>query len=136
MAEISSIKRKYGGSIETALEHLARSEDRLRQIEHSGEREAEIQTGAGPRAGRVSREALSGCIGSACGRRGNSSTQLSRASVEVAMENAKFQIQIYCGLRQRAAISRQRGSQFALLHRLRGIDQVDFYFSANVGEER
>ena len=43
LAEISGIKRKYGGSIEAALEHLARSEDRLRQIEHSGEREAEIK---------------------------------------------------------------------------------------------
>src|SRR3984893_923152 len=44
LAEISGIKRKYGGSIEGALEHLARSEDRLRQVEHAGEREAEVQT--------------------------------------------------------------------------------------------
>ncbi|HVQ38322.1 MAG TPA: AAA family ATPase, partial [Pyrinomonadaceae bacterium] len=42
LAEISGIKRKYGGSIESALEHLARSQDRLRQIEHADEREAEI----------------------------------------------------------------------------------------------
>jgi len=43
LAEISSLKRKYGGSIESALEHLARSEDRLRQVEHAGERETEVQ---------------------------------------------------------------------------------------------
>jgi DNA repair protein RecN (Recombination protein N) len=43
LAEISSIKRKYGGSIESALEHLARSEDRLRQVEHAGERETEVR---------------------------------------------------------------------------------------------
>ena len=54
LAEISSIKRKYGGTIEAALEHLARSEDRLRQIEHSGEREAEIKLELDTRAGRVS----------------------------------------------------------------------------------
>src|ERR1044072_6759843 len=35
LAEISRLKRKYGGSIAASLEHLARSEDRLRQIETS-----------------------------------------------------------------------------------------------------
>src|SRR2546421_3676280 len=44
LAEISRLKRKYGGTIESALEHLARSEDRLRQIEHADERETEIIT--------------------------------------------------------------------------------------------
>jgi DNA repair protein RecN (Recombination protein N) len=35
LAEISRLKRKYGGSIESALEHLARSQDRLRHIERA-----------------------------------------------------------------------------------------------------
>ncbi len=42
LAELSRLKRKYGGSIEAALDHLARSEDRLRQIETSDEREQEL----------------------------------------------------------------------------------------------
>src|ERR1044071_8572322 len=42
LAEIQRLKRKYGGSIATSLEHLARSEDRLRQIETSDEREREL----------------------------------------------------------------------------------------------
>ncbi|HYJ45419.1 MAG TPA: AAA family ATPase, partial [Pyrinomonadaceae bacterium] len=43
LAEVSRLTRKYGGSIESALEHLARSQDRLRRIEHADEREAELQ---------------------------------------------------------------------------------------------
>lgn len=43
LVEISRLKRKYGGSIESSLEHLARSEDRLRQVEHSAERELQLR---------------------------------------------------------------------------------------------
>ena len=42
LSVLDGIKRKYGGSIGAALEHLARAEDRLRQIETSGEREKEL----------------------------------------------------------------------------------------------
>src|SRR5215213_6764045 len=42
LAELSRLKRKYGGSIETALEHLAHAQDRLRQIETSDEREKQL----------------------------------------------------------------------------------------------
>src|SRR5205085_5527513 len=34
LAEIARLKRKYGGTVEDALEHLARSRERLRQLEH------------------------------------------------------------------------------------------------------
>jgi DNA repair protein RecN (Recombination protein N) len=48
LAELSRLKRKYGGTIQSALEHLAQAQDRLRQIETSDEREqqltAEVQT--------------------------------------------------------------------------------------------
>ncbi len=43
LAELSRLKRKYGGSIAATLDHLARSEDRLRQIETSDEREEELK---------------------------------------------------------------------------------------------
>src|SRR4029078_698488 len=42
LVELSRLKRKYGGSIAASLEHLARSEDRLRQSETSDEREREL----------------------------------------------------------------------------------------------
>jgi len=63
LAELSRLKRKYGGSISAALEHLARSQDRLRQIETSDERERELSAGVEAartryldRAGKLHRE--------------------------------------------------------------------------------
>jgi DNA repair protein RecN (Recombination protein N) len=43
LAELTRVKRKYGGTTESALEHLARSQDRLRHIERSDEREAQLR---------------------------------------------------------------------------------------------
>ncbi|MFN2597911.1 MAG: DNA repair protein RecN, partial [Pyrinomonadaceae bacterium] len=42
LAEIARLKRKYGSSIESAVEHLTRSRERLQLLEHSDERAAEI----------------------------------------------------------------------------------------------
>lgn len=129
LAEISGIKRKYGGSIEAALEHLARSEDRLRQIEHAGERETEIKaeletarTAYFDVAGRLHRERMSAAR--------KFERAVEQGLVEVAMENAKFQIQIN-GDGANSSKVVEETSRFSA----RGIDQVDFYFSANVGEE-
>ena len=49
LAELSRLKRKYGGTLEAALEHMARSQDRLQQIESSDERERQLQSGRMPR---------------------------------------------------------------------------------------
>jgi DNA repair protein RecN (Recombination protein N) len=128
LAEISSIKRKYGGSIDAALEHLARSEDRLRQIDHADERETEIKLELDvasaaylERATRLHQE------------RTRAAKKFERAVEqglgEVAMENAKFQIQITSP--EADAENKEGSSHFTA----RGIDQVDFYFSANVGED-
>jgi len=128
LAEISGIKRKYGGSIEAALEHLARSEDRLRQIEHAGERETEIKaeletarTSYSDVAGRLHRERLRAAR--------KFERAVEQGLVEVAMENAKFQIQISGPTANSSTI--EDTSHYSI----RGTDQVDFYFSANVGEE-
>ena len=128
LAEISSVKRKYGGSIETALEHLARSEDRLGQIQHADEREAEISMELAAAlaiylegAVRLHRERV------------RAARKFERAVEqglrEVAMENAKFQVQIATA----DADQLKDTKEYAHLNP-RGIDQVDFYFSANVGE--
>jgi DNA repair protein RecN (Recombination protein N) len=131
LAEISGIKRKYGGSIESALEHLARSEDRLRQVEHAGEREIEVQTELTAslaayleRARRLHRERV---------RAAKKLEQaVERGLVEVAMENAKFQVQITA--LGSAELKDERGSSAVAGFSVRGIDHVEFYFSANVGE--
>jgi len=131
LAEISSVKRKYGGSIETALEHLARSEDRLRQIQHGDERQAEISMklaaalatyleraaqlhGERVRAARKFEQAVEQGLG------------------EVAMENAKFQVQIAAA--DAVQLESEKDHAGSGPFTARGIDQVDFYFSANVGE--
>src|SRR6185503_4265616 len=92
-AELSRLKRKYGGSIESALEHLARSQDRLRQIETSDERQQELtaevdaaRTRYLDRAAKLHRErvraakrferTVEGCI------------------AELAMDHSRFQVQI------------------------------------------
>lgn len=129
LAEISSLKRKYGGSIETALEHLARAEDRLRQIEHAGERETEIKVELDAalsayleRADRLHRERVRAAR--------KFERAVEQGLVEVAMENARFQIQIASADR-----SDLKTAENARYFTAQGIDQIDFYFSANVGEE-
>ena len=125
LAEISRLKRKYGGSIESALEHLARSEDRLRAIEHAGEREVEIsnelaaaRTAYLDQANKLHRERLR------TARKFEQSVE--RGLAEVAMENAKFEVQITAlhdsDLDQDTGFSPH------------GSDRIELYFSANVGE--
>ena len=131
LAEISGIKRKYGGSIESALEHLARSEDRLRQVEHAGERETEVQAELAAslaayleRARRLHRERV---------RAAKKFEQaVEHGLKEVAMESAKFQVQITAP--EAAELKDEGGSSASAGFSVRGIDHVEFYFSANVGE--
>jgi DNA repair protein RecN (Recombination protein N) len=129
LAEISNLKRKYGGSIESALEHLARSEDRLRQVEHASEREAEVQTKLATsletyleRARRLHRERV---------RAAKKFEQaVEHGLLEVAMESAKFQVQVTSSEESELKNPGAAGGNFGV----RGIDHVEFYFSANVGE--
>ncbi|HEY2962571.1 MAG TPA: DNA repair protein RecN [Pyrinomonadaceae bacterium] len=119
LAELSRLKRKYGGSIETALEHLAQAQDRLRQIETSDEREQELnaellnaQKSYQDRARKLHKERV---------RAAKLLEQAVEEGIaEVAMENARFQVQV-------VSSEIDPGPT--------GIDRVEFYFSANVGED-
>lgn len=128
LAELSRLKRKYGGSVESALEHLARAQDRLREIERSDEREAEIKAElAAARADYV------GSAQKLHRERIRAAKKFERAVVtdlaEVAMDHARFQTQIDAPPESEPHGERSEGSFTA-----RGIDRVEFYFSANVGE--
>src|SRR5687767_14684247 len=119
LAELSRLKRKYGGSIESALEHLARSEDRLRQIETSDERERELsaeveaaRTRYLDRAGKLHRERVRAA------KRFEKTVESCIA--ELAMERGRFQVQVM-------DITDSPGPK--------GIDHIEFYFSANAGED-
>jgi DNA repair protein RecN (Recombination protein N) len=128
LAELSRLKRKYGGSTETALDHLARSQDRLRQIERSDEREAQLRAElAAARAAYVERARK------LHHERVRSAKKFERAVerdlAEVAMEHARFQAQTAA-----PPDSELNADDGAGAFTASGIDRVEFYFSANVGE--
>ena len=122
LAELSRLKRKYGGSIEASLEHLAQAQDRLRQIETSDQREQELtrelesaQKHYLERARKLHKERV------------RAAKALEKAVedgiAEVAMENARFQVQV-----DRDETDSERIGPT-------GFDKIEFQFSANVGEE-
>lgn len=118
-SELSRLKRKYGGSIESALEHLARAQDRLRQIETSDEREQKLQSELDVArsnyfdlAKRLHRERVRSA------KRFERSVE--KCIAELAMEHARFQVHL-------SDISDSAGPK--------GIDHIEFYFSANPGED-
>ena len=127
LAELSRLKRKYGGSIAAALEHLARSEDRLRQIETSDERERELsaeveaaRTRYLDRAGKLHRERVRAAK--------KFEKTVENCIAELAMEHARFQVEIH-DIRD----SDVKGTTASAGSK--GIDHVEFHFSANPGEE-
>jgi len=119
LAEVSRLKRKYGGSIAASLEHLARSEDRLRQIETSDERERELN--AELAAARERYLDLARTLHKERVRAAKKFEQaVEKGIAEVAIDNARFQVQVNDSV--------DAAGQ-------KGIDHTEFYFSANVGEE-
>jgi DNA repair protein RecN (Recombination protein N) len=128
LAELSRLKRKYGGSIETALEHLARSQDRLRQIERSDERESELKLELD--AARAAYMKLAARLHQERVRAAKKFERaVERDLTEVAMEHAKFQVQITSN-DESGTNSDDATRSFSAS----GIDRVEFYFSANDGE--
>lgn len=119
LAELSRLKRKYGGSIEAALEHLAQAQDRLRQIETSDEREqqltGELET-AKQRYFDLSRKLHKQRVRAAKALE----KAVEQGMAEVAMERARFQVEVNTDDTDLKPT---------------GIDHVEFYFSANVGED-
>ncbi|HXG91828.1 MAG TPA: DNA repair protein RecN [Blastocatellia bacterium] len=128
LAEISRLKRKYGGTIESALEHQARSEDRLRQIERSDERESELRAELeSARADYIERARRLHAERVRAAKKFEKAVE--RDLSEVAMESAQFQVQIAA-----PSGSELNDEEATAFFTARGIDRVEFYFSANVGE--
>jgi DNA repair protein RecN (Recombination protein N) len=128
LAEINRFKRKYGGTIESALEHLARSQDKLRQIEHSDQRQTEL---AGEL--RQARELYLESARKLHSKRVRVSREfeqgVQRDLAEVAIEHARFEVRITAPSEGELGGATSEASFSA-----RGIDEVEFYFSANPGE--
>ena len=124
LAEISRLSRKYGGTVEVALEHLKDAEERLENIESAEEREAELRA----KIKRLRGEYLD-AAGKLHDARAKAAVKFAkdveRELAGVALEKAKFEVAI-----GKAAVDGESVTGFTS----RGIDSIEFLFSANVGE--
>jgi DNA repair protein RecN (Recombination protein N) len=126
LAELSRLKRKYGGSIENALDHLGLARDRLRAIEQSDERENELASAL--EAAKADYLALARKLNR--GRTGSIKEleqKVRRDLAEVAIEQGRFEVRVETASGRDPELD---GAQFTS----RGMDQVEFLFSANPGE--
>lgn len=121
LVEISRLKRKYGGTIETVLTHLKESEERLNNIETTELRESELQMQlkkAQEDYLKIARELHDKREKSARKFEKEIETNLKA----VAMEKARFEIRVESGESDDKSFT------------AKGFDKIEFYFSANLGE--
>jgi DNA repair protein RecN (Recombination protein N) len=127
LAELARLKRKYGGSVESAIEHLAHARERLGSIEQSDERESELT--AELRAATSDYLKHSRKLHD---ERVRAIKELERTVrrdlAEVAMEQARLEVRLASP--PDADLAAADGDRFTA----RGFDQVEFLFSANAGE--
>jgi DNA repair protein RecN (Recombination protein N) len=126
LADIARLKRKYGGTIESALEHLESSRERLRQLERTDERASELSKElAGARASyleaaqRVHRARVKSAV--------EFRRAVEKALKEVAMEHAQFEARV-------TSPDDLSADEASKSFTASGVDRVEFYFSANAGE--
>ena len=131
LTELSRLKRKYGGSLNSALEHLAQSQDRLQGLERSDERAAELEkevTDARKKyiesATKLHKERVRAAR--------KLEQEVERGIKEVAMENGRFEVRITSPSQEELEEANRSNS-----YRIddTGFDTVEFHFSANVGED-
>jgi DNA repair protein RecN (Recombination protein N) len=126
LAEISRLKRKYGGTIESVLTHLAESEARLSNIETAELREEELRKklkNARAEYLEIARELHDKRQKAARKFEKEIETNLKK----VALEKARFEVRI-------DAPNDFGAEETAKTFTAKGFDQIEFYFSANVGE--
>jgi DNA repair protein RecN (Recombination protein N) len=123
LAELSRLKRKYGGTLESTLEHLNVSRTRLANIETAEVREKELMHDLVARrdnylqaAGELHKKRVTAA------RKFEKQVETNLAAV--ALEKAKFEVRI--DLADPAVVD--------TIFSPTGLDSVEFYFSANPGE--
>ncbi len=118
LAELSQLKRKYGGTIESILDHLGTSKERLSQLQNDEFHEEELrrQLSAAATDYEIAADKLSSSRTSAA-KKLNKAVETGLA--DVALERAVFET------RMTAAANKFSSN---------GQDDVEFYFSANPGE--
>ena len=128
LAEIARVSRKYGGTVETALSHLAESRQRLENIETAEFREAELRKVIAERrsvylkiAGELHEKRV------AAARKFEKDVTANLKAV--ALEKARFEVRVESP--DGTALKSNDADRFLTA---KGYDRVEFYFSANPGE--
>lgn len=114
---IADLKRKYGATLEQVLEYSARAESELQRLKNSAELAAQLK----PRIADAGKRYREACAGLTKLRREAAhllEQSLQRVLAELALSGAEFVVNI--GPREQPSS--------------RGMDQVEFMFSANPGE--
>jgi DNA repair protein RecN (Recombination protein N) len=121
LAEISRLKRKYGGSIESVSTHLTESEERLSRIEDASLTEKELQKKLEKAKQNYLKIALD-----LHDKRVKSAKKFEKNVEEnlkaVSLEKARFEVRIIADETDDKSFT------------AKGLDYIEFYFSANVGE--
>ncbi len=121
LAEISRLKRKYGGTTETVLAHLRDSEERLKNIETAEMREEELRKQLN--AARVEYVKIAQEIHDKREKAARKFEKEVETNLKaVALEKARFQVRIETETENEKSFT------------AKGFDRIEFYFSANVGE--
>ncbi len=127
LAEITRLTRKYGGTIGSVLQHLNESEERLSNIEMAEFHEKELRE----KLKNAKQEYL---IAAWClhQKRSEAASKFEKAVESdlkaVALQKARFEVRIETP--DTDAIESESFDNFSA----KGIDRVEFYFSANAGE--
>lgn len=121
LAEISRLKRKYGGTIESVLQHLAESSERLNNIETAEFREEELRKKLVQlredylkHARELHEKRLKA--------KKEFEKKIEASLKDVSLEKARFEVSIESDEADDKSFT------------AKGFDSVEFYFSANVGE--
>ena len=122
LAELSQLSRKYGGSVEAAIEHLGSARIRLENIEFSELRETELT-----RALETKRAAYLSAAWELAASRNKAARKFAKEVEKnlqpLALEKAVFQVRVET---PESPADEDMSTN--------GIDHVEFFFSANVGE--
>jgi len=150
LAEIARLTRKYGGTIESVLAHLAESEQRLENIETAEFREKELVNRLAAER-NVYIEAATALHEKRAAAAVKFEREVEANLKTVALEKARFQVKIEAGVSSSVKISSMANPQSAIRtphsegppeggtqsesdFTAHGFDRVEFYFSANPGE--
>jgi DNA repair protein RecN (Recombination protein N) len=121
LAEISRLKRKYGGSLESVLQHFADSSERLNNIETAEFREEELRK----KLVQLREDYLKTARELHKKRqtaKKNFEKEIEASLKDVSLEKARFEVRI------------EGDETDDKTFTAKGFDSIGFYFSANVGE--